>query len=43
MTTAGFIFMFICWGAILSLAVFCFVKMFRSGREDAMGPRDVLG
>lgn len=43
MTTGGIVFMLVCWSAIITLAAFCFYKMFKSGREDAMGPRDMLG
>lgn len=33
MTLAGWIFLVISWGVILSIVVFCFVKMFKVGRK----------
>lgn len=32
MTLAGWIFLVTSWGVILSIVVFCFVKMFRVGK-----------
>ena len=33
MTTGGWILLTLSWGAILSIATFCFVTMFRSGKK----------
>ena len=33
MLTEGYIFMFLAWGIILSLLIFCFNKVFKSERK----------
>lgn len=34
MRTSGYIFMFIAWGAILALTVYCFYKILKSNNKE---------
>jgi|GEM_PF-1957785 len=41
MKPEGIIFMIISWGFIISLVSFSFYKIFKSGKTDAIGKRDL--
>lgn len=37
-TLAGWVFLVVAWGIILSLNVFCFTRIFREKKEDIVDP-----
>jgi len=41
MTTVGWIFMFLSWGGILGLLIFCFAKVLRIRKANIQAPLEI--